>query len=402
VPESRIAIVGGGQAGGRVALSLRERGYGGGITIIGDEPHPPYERPPLSKGIITGADALDSLYLEPEDIWNARDIEVRSGVAATAIRLPERLLELGDGGTLRFDDLVIATGARARRLPLGEGGPDISYLRTQADALSLREKLRPGRRLVIVGAGVIGLELASSARAMNVEVDVVETAPCVMARQVGPAVSRVLQRRHEEAGTRFHLGQSVVGARWVEAGVVLSTSKGTSLEGDVVVVAIGVVPNDDLARRAGIACQDGVIVDGAGRSSAPHVWAVGDVARHPVSWSPTTVRQETWRHADRHARAVAAALLGESTKYSEVPGFWSDQFGSRLQGEGVCSGDEVFIDQAGGGPVWVYHADGRVTGCIALDNPKLATIARKAIGRGATVDPAVLLAPGADLKRLLR
>lgn len=402
MPESRIAIVGGGQAGGRVALSLRERGYAGGITIVGDEPHPPYERPPLSKGIITGADALDSLYLEPDDIWRSQAIEVRSGVAATTIRMSERLLELGDGGTLQFDDLVLATGARARRLPLGDAGTDISYLRTQADAVSLRAKLRPGGRLVIVGAGVIGLELASTARAMGVEVDVVETAPCVMARQVGPAVSCVLQRRHEEMGTRFHLGQSVVAARSVDAGMIVSTSKGTSLEGDVVVVAIGVVPNDELARQAGIACQDGVIVDGAGRTSAAHVWAVGDVARHPVSWSPTTVRQETWRHADRHARTVAAALMGEPSDYSEVPGFWSDQFGSRLQGEGVCSGDEVFMDQASGGPVWLYHADGRVTGCIALDNPKLVAIARKAIGRGVTVDPAALLSPGADLRSLLR
>lgn len=406
--ERHVVIVGGGQAGGRVALSLREAGFQGRITLVAEEAHPPYERPALSKGLLTGEAEPDTTLLAPAAHLAQMGVALITATRATELDAVARRLLLEDGRRLDFDDLVLATGARPRRLvPEGAAGP-LPVLRRMDEALALRERLRPGTTLAVVGGGVIGLELVSSALARGVRPVLIEAADRLMARQVGPAASAFIEARHRAAGTELHLGRTLrrIDPRSLDSGpgvFVLTLDNDTVIAADAVVAAIGVVPDMALAEAAGLACEDGILVDAEGRTSQPGIWAAGDVARAVVPWSDRPERQESWRNAEMQARRVAASILGSVPAGEDlVPGFWSDQLGQRLQSEGVCAGTEIVRLSGDGRFAAFYLRDGRLVGCTALDNPKLATLARRAIGRGLEIDPAALADPGGDPLRLLR
>lgn len=404
--DRHVVIVGGGQAGGRVALSLREAGFPGRITLVAEEAHPPYERPALSKGLLTGEAEPETTLLAPAAHLEQSGVALIAGTRATGLDVAARRLDLQDGRSLDFDDLVLATGARPRHLvPEGAAGP-LPVLRRMDEALALRERLRPGTTLAVIGGGVIGLELASSALARGVRPVLIEAADRLMARQVGPAASAFIEARHRAAGTELHLGRTL---RRIDprpdasGGFALTLDDGSVIAADAVVAAIGVVPDTALAEAAGLACEDGILVDAEGRASHPGIWAAGDVARAVVPWSDRPERQESWRNAEMQARRVAASILGSGPAGDDlVPGFWSDQLGQRLQSEGVCAGTEIVRPSADGRFAAFYLRDGRLVGCTALDNPKLATLARRAIGRGLQIDPAALADPGGDPLRLLR
>lgn len=403
MPDRRVVIVGGGQAGGRVALSLRERGFTGAITLVAAEPYLPHERPPLSKELITGQSLPEDAFLADAARLAELNVDVLTATRATAIEPDARLVVLDDGRKLEYDDLVLATGARPRQLPLTDGSGTVPVLRSMDDALRLRDRLRSGSSLAVVGGGVIGLELASSAIARGVRPMVIEAANRVMARQVGPAASLFLQNLHGNAGSKLYLGRGLSGVRQCTDGCVLTLVDGTEIRADFAIAAIGVVPDTALAETAGLACADGIVVDERGQTSRPGIWAAGDVARAVVPWSDRPERQESWRSAEGQARRVAAAILGiDEAAEDAVPGFWSDQLGHRLQAEGTCQGEELVRPSSDGGFV-AFHVQGRrLTGCVVVDNSKLAALARRAIGRGADVDPAALIDPAADPRRLLR
>lgn len=401
--ERRIVIIGGGQAGGRVALSLRERGFVGEVSIVAAEPYLPYERPPLSKELLTGATTPQAAFLADAARFADVGISVLTAVPATGIDPEKRQVSLADGRRLDYDDLVLATGARPRQLVPSDADAPLPVLRSMDDALALRERLRAGSTLAIIGGGVIGLELASSVLALGVRPVVIEAADRVMARQIGSAASRFLEALHQDAGSTLLLGRHLQQVQRQDGGFMMTLADGTGIHADHAVAAIGVVPETALAEAAGLSCDDGILVDARGQTSRAGIWAAGDVARAPVSWSDRPERQESWRNAELQANRVAEGILElEDSGTDAVPGFWSDQLGHRLQVEGTCVGEEL-VSRSENGAFAAFHVTGRrLVGCVVLDNPKVATLARRAIGRGAEVDPTAFLDPASDLRRILR
>lgn len=331
-----ILIVGAGLAGARCAEALRGGGYDGRILVVGDEPYPPYERPALSKGLLAGSRAATELALRKPGFWTANRIELRLGTRIDAIDLRARRALIGPA-SIRWKQLVLATGLRARRIPGLDGMAGIHHLRTLADAETLREALAPGSRLAIVGAGFVGLEVASSARALGVEVTVIEPAPVPFERTLGPAVGSLLAERARSAGVDLRLGMPVRAALQAGGGAVsaVELGDGTRLACDAVLVGVGARPNAELAAGLlDLAPDGGAPTDACGRTAVDGVFACGDVASvaHPSLDRP--VRLEHWSAAAATARATAGAILGRAAGRPPVPFFWSDQFGWRIQAIG--------------------------------------------------------------------
>jgi len=324
-----IAIVGAGECGARAAFTLREEGWDGRIVLVGAEPVLPYERPPLSK---TGE-------VKPvcdEDMLTQADIEFRPGAEAVRLDPGTYTLELSSGERLGYHSLLLATGARARTLPFGPSG--VHVLRTQADSAALRDRLRPGTRVGVIGGGFIGLELAASAAALGCAVTVVELAPRLMGRAVPAPVAAVMAGRHVEAGVDIRCGTGVTGLARTAGGVSITLAEGGAVEAGVVVAGVGAAPETALAEAAGIQAADGIVVDERFATSAPDVYAAGDCCRYPHPlYGGQPLRLESWRAAREHGDAAARAMLGGTEPYASVPWFWSDQHDYSLQVAGLFS-----------------------------------------------------------------
>ncbi|MDF6045623.1 FAD-dependent oxidoreductase [Streptomyces sp. JH14] len=385
----RIVVVGASMAGLRAAEQLRAAGWTGTITVIGDEPHMPYNRPPLSKEVLAGKAPFESLAFTPRA--SAADVEWRLGTSVTAARLAERVVALDDGTELAFDGLVVATGMRPRRLrcdgPCGPGSGRHT-VRTLADAQGLRDELtRPGVRVVVIGAGFIGCEVAATAVGLGVtEVTVVDPEPLPMLRPLGELLARALHKRHEERGVRFALGTGVFGFEGDDrvTGVVLGD--GTVLPADVVVESVGSVANTEWLDGNGLDLTDGVLTDEQLRvGDFPYVVAVGDVARFPnARYDGVPRRVEHWSipgdTAKHAAKSLVANLTGVGSElgpFAPLPTFWSDQHEFRLQSFGapvLGIGDVRVLDGDPEGDVLVgYHADDRLVGVVALGGHAAAT-----------------------------
>ena len=335
VERTDILIVGAGLAGARCAEALRAGGYDGRILVVGDEPHPPYERPALSKELLAGSRATAELALRKPGFWTANRIELRLGTRIDTIDLRTRRALIG-AASIRWKQLVLATGVRARRIPGLDGMAGIHHLRTLDDAETLRDALAPGARLAIVGAGFVGLEVASSARALGLEVTVIEPAPVPFERTLGPAVGSLLAERARSAGVDLRLGMPVGAA--VRGGGAVSAVElgdGTRLACDAVLVGVGARPNAELAAGLfDLSPDGGVPTDACGRTAADGVFACGDVASVAYPSLNRPVRLEHWSAAAATAQATAGAILGRAAGRSPVPFFWSDQFGWRIQAIG--------------------------------------------------------------------
>jgi 3-phenylpropionate/trans-cinnamate dioxygenase ferredoxin reductase subunit len=341
-----IVIVGGGQAGCEVAAALRSGGHQGPVTIIGEEPGVPYERPPLSKALLAGEVAPSQIELHPRAFFAERDIELLEGRRATAIDRPASRVQLDDGTALSYEQLVLATGARNRTLQLpGSQLDGVLGLRTLADSLELRERLARARSIVVVGAGFIGLEVASMAAASGCEVTVLELEGRPMTRTASSPTAAFFASAHRERGVRLRLAtapRAIEGAGGRVAAV--EDSSGERHAADIVLIAVGVAPNDELAAAAGLPVDRGVLVDQQLQTADPRVAAIGDCARFPSPLWESPILLESVQNAADHARAVAARILGHGYPYSAVPWFWSDQAGVRLQIAGRSSdADEVVI-----------------------------------------------------------
>ncbi|WP_030255340.1 NAD(P)/FAD-dependent oxidoreductase [Streptomyces violens] len=387
---ARIVVAGAAMAGLRAAEQLRAAGFTGPLTLIGDEPHMPYNRPPLSKEVLAGKAPFDSLAFRPRA--SVADVAWRLGTRITAARLAERTVELADGEQLAFDGLVIATGTRPRRLRCPGPATGRHTVRTLADAQGLRAALtRPGARVVVVGAGFIGCEVAATAVGLGAaEVTVVDPEPLPMLRPLGELPARLLLRRHEERGVRFALGTGVTAFEGDEhvTGVVLGD--GRVLPADVVVEAVGSVANTEWLAGNGLDLTDGVRTDALLRAGdLPYAVAVGDVARFPnARYDNVPRRVEHWSipgdTAKRAARTLAAHLAGaepDPAPFAPLPTFWSDQHDFRLQSFGAPSlgldDIRVLAGDPDGDPtgdvVVGYHADGRLVGVLALGGPAAAS-----------------------------
>jgi 3-phenylpropionate/trans-cinnamate dioxygenase ferredoxin reductase subunit len=338
----KIVIIGAGQAAAQAVATLRAEAYAGALTLIGDEPFPPYQRPPLSKAYLAGDFTRERLFLRPESFYAESQCTMLLSTRATKIDRAARLVQLSGGTGLPYDRLLIATGARVRTLPLrGAELKGVHYLRSIADVDAIRQGLATGSHLAIVGGGYIGLEVAAVAVKRGVDVTVIEAADRVMARAISPRVSAFYEQVHRSAGVKFFLNataQAFEGQSSVEAVV---TNHG-NVPADVVLVGVGIVPNQEIAADAGLACDNGIVVDEYAATSDPDIFAAGDCTNHPA-FAGGRSRLESVQNAIDQAKHAALGLVGRPSAYHEVPWFWSDQYDLKLQIAGLARPGDVVV-----------------------------------------------------------
>ncbi|MEU8028767.1 FAD-dependent oxidoreductase [Streptomyces sp. NPDC049099] len=400
-----VVVVGAGQGGPDTAAALRAQGYDGRITLVGEEPALPYQRPPLSKGFLTGAVGHADLVPRPESFFEAQDIELVTGDRAHRIDVFRARVELTSGGSLGYDRLVLATGARPRTLPVpGADLCGVLTLRTLADAEALRALLAgPPRQVVVVGAGFVGLELATTARKLGHEVTVVEAQSRVLARALTPQLSRWLAGRHRQQGVRLLTGSEVASLHGSAAGQVevVRLNDGTRLPADLVVVGIGVLPRSELAADAGLLVGDGVIVDQWLRTNDRSVYAIGDCARFRSARQGRHIRLESVQNASDQARCVATAICGAPAPYTAVPWFWSEQCALRLQLAGLTAHHDETVtvgDPDEGRFSVLCYREGALVGVESVGRPADHGIARRLLASGTGPSPAQARVPDFDLK----
>jgi 3-phenylpropionate/trans-cinnamate dioxygenase ferredoxin reductase subunit len=404
---ARAVIVGAGHAGGSVAALLRQYGWQGPVALIGAEPVPPYQRPPLSKAWLKGEGDLAGLLLRPAAFYQANHIDLRLACAVTAIDRAAHAVTLATGDRLSYDHLILATGCYARPLPVrGHDLAGIITLRTLADADRLRTLPRQGARIAIIGAGYIGLEVAASARLLGADVVVIEREARVLARVASTALSEYFHRRHASAGVRIVLNAAVE-AFDGHAGRVSAVrlTDGSAAPCDAVLVGVGAAPNDALAREAGLDCADGIIVDANARTSDPSIHAIGDCTRRPLPLYQRTGRLESVPNALEQAKQAAADLCGRAPPSPEVPWFWSDQYDTRLQIAGLpFDVEETAIrGDPAAGSFAIFHLtqDGTVQAVEAVNAPTDFMAGRLMIARRKSVSAASLSDVSCSLHQLV-
>ena len=335
--NARVVIVGAGHAGGSAAAFLRQYGHVGPIVLIGDEPLLPYQRPPLSKGWLKGEADGDSLSLKPAGWYADNNVSLRLGGVVTRINRSEQIVYLASGETCPYDDLILATGARARMLPIpGADLAGVLALRTAADAELLKNALGPGKRLAIVGGGYVGLEVAASARVLGAHAMIIERESRVLARVACETLSTFFQDYHTARGVSFELDAGVAAFEGRDGHVTgVRFADGRVVACDAVLVGVGAIPNDDLAKDAGLDCANGVVVDLEARTKDARIFAIGDVSHRPLPLYDRQVRLESVPNALEQAKQVAAAIVGRAGPTPEVPWFWSDQYDLKLQIAGL-------------------------------------------------------------------
>lgn len=399
-----VIIAGAGQAGAQAAVSLRQEGYTGSIVLLGDEVALPYQRPPLSKGFLKGQVDETNLLLRAEKVYADSQVEMVLGESITAIKRAEKRLVLASGRELEYSHLVLALGSRNRILPVEGADLDgVAYLRDLVEARWLKERLASAKTAVVIGGGFIGLEFAASARALGLEVSVVEAAPRPMARVLSEQMSNFMSARHETEGVKVLTNSGVrrlVGSNGQLTGVELAD--GRVLPADLAVVGIGVLPNVELAQAAGLEVNNGIVVDALLQTSDPAISAIGDCAAFPTPYTNHLMRLESVQNAVDQGRAVAVRLAGKpATPFVAVPWFWSEQYDIRLQMAGITSGhDQVVVrgDPASNAFSVFCYRDGKFLGAESVNKAQDHMAVRKILGAGGAVTPEQAADPAFDLR----
>lgn len=377
-----MVVIGAGECGGRAALALRELGYNGPVTLVGDEPHLPYERPPLSKDAMV-ADAPLIKAIASDAILAERSIRHIHSVLAVAIDRTAHVVRLSDGSALAYDKLLLATGSVPRKLPMPGLGGRCVYLRTFNDALAIRAHLNAGNRITIVGGGFIGLELAAAARRLGAAVTVIEAQPRILMRGVPAEIAQVIHQAHEAEGVKILCGEGIAAIADDGAEVRIALAGGHDIVADLAVIGIGAVPVTGLAAAAGLTIDNGVAVDAELRTSDRDIFAAGDCCSFPLAiYGGRRVRLEAWRNAQEQGALAARNMLGAGEAHSAVPWFWSDQYGLTLQIAGLSDeGRSVVRRDVGDDAFILFHLaeDGRL-------------VAASGIGRGNAVARDIRLA----------
>ena len=397
-----IVIIGAGQAAIQAVESLRKEGFDGTITMVGDEAYPPYQRPPLSKAYLLGKFERERLFLKSDAFYTEGHCELLVNTTAMAIHRADRVVELSDGRKLPYDKLLLTTGAEVRKLRCpGADLPGIHYLKTIADVDGLQAVFEPGKRIAIVGGGYIGLEVAAVAAKRGLDVTVFEAMDRLMARAVSPQLSAFYADEHRKAGVTLELNTGVeeIGGHgkveWVRAG-------GLTYDADIVLVGIGVIPRDELAKGCGLAVTDGIVVDQNARTGDPHIWSAGDCTRH-VGREGHEIRLECVQNAIDQAKHAALAMMGRPKTYSEVPWFWSDQYDLKLQIAGLARPTDTLVQRGdpAGRKFAVFHLrDGKVAAVEAVNAAPEYMIGKKLIAEGKPVDAARLADLSVPMKTL--
>ena len=401
-----IVVIGAGQAGGWAVRTLRDEGFEGGIVVIGEEPYPPYERPPLSKEVLLGKEPAESSYLWPEGSFDELGIDLRTGVEATAIERAGKIVALSGGGTVAYDKLLIATGGRVRKLPIeGEELEGVHYLRGIDDSAAIGADLGEGAQLVVIGGGWIGLEVAAAARMLGADVVVVEALEQLCGRALTPDLAAYLLDVHRGRGVDIRLGTTVEALTGESRVSGARLSGGETVPATAAVIGIGIVPNVELAEAAGLEVDNGIKVDALCRTSDPDIFAAGDVTNHPNGLLGRNIRLESWENAQNQGIAAAKAMLGGDTPYCEIPWFWSDQYDVNIQLVGLPADFEETVtrgDRAEGSFVEFYMKGGRIDGAAAINNPRDIRFAKRLMQAKRIVDPVALADPSVKLQALLR
>ncbi|MFC4252817.1 NAD(P)/FAD-dependent oxidoreductase [Sinimarinibacterium flocculans] len=402
--DSTVVIVGAGQAGGEAAAELRRQGFAGRVIMLGEETQPPYKRPPLSKAYLSGAATQESLYvMQPAQLDKVK-IEFRGNTKVVRIDRKDKLLELADGSTQKYDKLVIATGGRARPLPLpGADASNVFVLRTIEDVQKIKALCEPGKRVTIIGGGFIGLEGAAVLVKMGLKVTLLEGLPRVLARVTVPEVSAFFERVHREAGVDLRTGAQLAGFEGTPVNAV-TLADGTRIETDFVVVGIGLIPNTELADAAGLKIDNGIVVDQYARTGDPDIYAAGDCTNHPSTFLGRNVRLESVQNAMEQGRAVARNILGKNEPYQTVPWFWSDQYDLKLQTVGISGAHDQIVlrgDPATARNFAVFYLKGgKLIAADTVSRPQEFMFAKKLVAEGAVIDPAKLADESVPMKSL--
>ena len=398
----QVVVIGAGQAGASCVAKLRTLGFDGSITLIGAEAVPPYQRPPLSKAYLLGDMTLERLFLRPESYYAEQNIDLRLNTWVTGIDTEAHTVSVGDE-VLGYDDLVLTTGSIPRRLPASIGGDldGVYVMRDLGDADAMEPEFQPGRRVLIVGGGYIGLEAAAVAAKKGLDVVLVEMADRILQRVAAPETSTYFRDLHTRHGVDIREGvglQRLVGETRVTGAEL---TDGTEIEVDFVIAGVGIAPATALAEAAGITLDNGIAVDAQGRTSVPGVWAAGDCASFP--YGDARIRLESVPHAIDQAECVAANITGAGQAYVARPWFWSDQYDVKLQIAGLNTGyDRVVVRDGGAAKSFWYYAGDRLLAVDAANDPRAYMIGKRLIEAGKTADPAVVADPAGDLKALLR
>jgi 3-phenylpropionate/trans-cinnamate dioxygenase ferredoxin reductase component len=401
----RILIIGAGQAGAQAVATLRAKGFTGTMTLVGDEPFAPYQRPPLSKAYLSGAMERERLFLKPEAFYREAKCELIVGVAASAIDRAAKRVQLSDGRALPYDKLLLTTGSRVRRFNVSGGTlPGIHYLRGIADVDAIRPHLVSGARLAVIGGGYIGLEVAAVARKLGLEVTVFEALDRVMARAVSPPLSEFYERVHADAGVCFHLNTAV--EEFEGAGQLKAVrAGGVRHAANIALVGIGIMPNIELAQAAGLVCNDGIVVDRhCATTNDPSIFAAGDCTQH-TGRDGRSIRLECVQNAIDQAKHAALAMVGKPTPYGEVPWFWSDQYDLKLQIAGLARpGDRLVMrgDPASRKFAVFHLREGAVLGAVeAVNAAPEYLVGRKLIAEGGPISPERLADTAIPMKNVV-
>jgi 3-phenylpropionate/trans-cinnamate dioxygenase ferredoxin reductase subunit len=396
-----IIVIGAGHGAAQLVESLRSGGFDGNIVMIGDEAHRPYDRPATSKELLSGGIEMDRVFLKREQFYTDKNIDLRLGTSATAIDRKAKTVTLSTGETLSYDTLVIATGARARKLTVPGADLDgIFYLRSLADSQAIGARLGPGKRLAIIGAGYVGLEVAASATKLGCAVTVIEALERPLARVAGAEIADFYTQAHTAHGVALHFGVVVAGFEGEGSVKAVKLTDGSAIPADVVVVGIGAVPNTELAIDAGLAVENGIVVDDCGRTTDPSIYAIGDATNHPNDLLGKRLRLESVPAAMGQARAAASAILGNPKPFHELPWFWSDQYDIKLQIAGLSEiGDRVVLrgDPAANRFAAFYLREGRIVAVNAVNSAKDFMVGKKLIAEGRVPDLTKLANPEVPL-----
>ncbi len=410
MPKADIVVVGASHAGSEVAIRIRQGGFTGSIVLIGAEPYPPYHRPPLSKAFLAGETSVERLLIRSEESYDKANIEWHAATQVESIEREAHRLHLASGQWFEYGKLVIATGGRPRRLTIpGSDLKGIHYMRGIADVEALRPECLPGKRLVIVGGGYIGLEVAAVAIKLGLDVEIIEFAPRVLARVAGPELSAFYEAAHKAAGVRLRLNTGVEGFQPSEGETdrvgFVRCGDGTVLEADIVLVAVGLVPNVELAQSAGLSMGNGIKVNEFCQTSDPDIFAVGDCTEFPLPFlGGTRIRLESVPNAVEQARAAASFINGALKPYNLVPWFWSDQYSLKLQSVGLSNGHDATIIRPTVKPnsFVAFYTKGRHLIAADCVNAMLEfNVAKRLIIEKIQVDAAILTDPDTNLRALI-
>ena len=402
--SKRIVIAGAGHAAGQVVASLQQHKFDGQIVLVGDEPYLPYQRPPLSKKFLAGEMPAERLYVKPASFYEDAGVELHLATTIEALDRETRSLSVSNGDPVSYDALVLALGSRVRRLPVsGTDLEGVHYLRSITDVEAIRADFDKGRRLVVIGAGYIGLEVAAVARQAGLDVTVIEMEDRVMSRVVSPEISDYYQIEHANQGVKLQLSTGVEGINGKKRVKSVTTSDGEEIPADVVVIGVGIEPNTALARDAGLDVDNGIVVDDHCRTSDPHIYAIGDCTMHPNGIYGRSLRLESVHNALEQAKTAVANICGIDTAYNQVPWFWSDQYDLKLQIAGLSEGyDDVVIR---GNPAersfsCLYLREGQLIAVDAINAPRDFVQSKQLIADGTILDADRLADSDVTLKEL--